>query len=167
MDSTLAQDILQNCKVAYALTDRQLTVTRVGGATEVLREDPASWVGRSLLDCTPELAGSESALSSILAGELPRIEFDWINRETVSGQTVYLTMKDLPHRNMDDQIVGLLHLIQDCTDAGILRQQVGQSRNELRLAQDQLARQNLDLAAANVELRRLDELKSVFVGGCP
>ena len=44
-----------------------------------------------------------------------------------------------------------------------MQQQLSQHRNELRLAQEQLARQNLDLAAANAELRRLDELKSNFV----
>jgi len=59
--------------------------------------------------------------------------------------------------------VGLLHLVQDSTEAGVLEQQLSQQRNDLRLAQDQLARQNLELAAANAELRRLDELKSTFV----
>jgi signal transduction histidine kinase len=54
-------------------------------------------------------------------------------------------------------------VVQDCTEAGTLKQQLSQRGNELRLVQDQLARQNLDLAAANAELRRLDELKSTFV----
>jgi signal transduction histidine kinase len=40
---------------------------------------------------------------------------------------------------------------------------LAQQRNELRLLRDQLARQNLELAATNTELRRLDELKSSFV----
>lgn len=163
MEPSLAQEILLNCRVAYALTDRQLTVSQVGGAVNVLQEDAARWVGRSLFQCVPELVGCESALGSILADELPRIKFDWINRELADGRTVYLTMIDLPLRDAGGQIVGILHLTQDCTDAGILRQQVGQSRNELRLAQEQLARQNLDLTAVNDELHRMDDLKSTFM----
>jgi Amt family ammonium transporter len=46
---------------------------------------------------------------------------------------------------------------------GRLEQQVTQHRNELRLLRDQLAKQNLELAATNAELRRLDQLKSEFV----
>ncbi len=163
MDLTLAQDVLLNCRVAYALTDRQLTVTQIGGAVEALQGDAASWIGRSLIECVPELVGCEPVLDSVLAGDLPRIEFDWINREVADGGTIYLSLIELPHRDAEGQIVGLLHLTQDCTDAGILRQQVSQSRNELRLARDQLARQNLDLTAVNAELRRLDDLKSTFV----
>jgi len=50
-------------------------------------------------------------------------------------------------------------------DAAIaqLEQQLAQRHNELRLLQDKLARQNQELAAANVELKHLSELKSVFV----
>jgi signal transduction histidine kinase len=73
-------------------------------------------------------------------------------------------MVELPYWDEQGQIAGLVHLVQDSTEAGCLQQQLSQHRNELRLAQEQLARQNLDLAAANAELRRLDELKSNFVG---
>jgi signal transduction histidine kinase len=59
--------------------------------------------------------------------------------------------------------VGLLHLEQDVTETGNLEQQLNQRRNELRLLQEQLTRQNLQLEAANAELQRLDELKSQFV----
>jgi signal transduction histidine kinase len=46
---------------------------------------------------------------------------------------------------------------------GRLEQQVTQHRNELRLLRDQLAKQNLKLAATNAELRHLDQIKSEFV----
>jgi signal transduction histidine kinase len=39
-----------------------------------------------------------------------------------------------------------------------------QQRNELALLQDQLAQRNLQLEAANAELRSLDEMKSMFLG---
>ena len=41
--------------------------------------------------------------------------------------------------------------------------QLAQDRNEQRLLREQLARQNLEVAATNAELRRLDSLKSQFV----
>jgi signal transduction histidine kinase len=163
MDPTLVERILLDRKVAYALTDRQLRVKEVGGNTAVLQGDADRWMGRSLLELAPELVGSEPALDDILTGELPRLELAWINRETAEAQTLYLTMVDLPFRNGDGQIVGLLHIVEDYTESGMLKQHLSQSRNELRLAQAQLASKNLKLATANAELRRLDDLKSTFV----
>lgn len=163
MNLTLARRILLECGIAYAIADRQLRVVEVGGATEVLLGGSADFVGRSLVDLVPELAGSEPALADILAGELPRLEMAWINRETADNQTVYLNIIDLPQRDEQGQIVGLLHLVHNCTDAGTLKQALSQSRNELRLAQEKLTYQNQELATANAELRRLDDLKSTFV----
>ncbi|MGD9146807.1 MAG: ATP-binding protein [Anaerolineae bacterium] len=163
MDVAFAQRILQDRKIAYALCDRELRVLEVGGAIEILEGGPAGWLGRSLVDLAPELVGSEPALADILAGARLRQELAWVNRETAEGRTVYLTMVDLPHHDAEGEIAGLLHLVEDRTEAGILKQNLSQSRNELRLAQDILTLQNLVLATANAELRRLDELKSVFV----
>jgi signal transduction histidine kinase len=46
---------------------------------------------------------------------------------------------------------------------GTIDQQLAQQRNELRLLRDKLARQNVDLAIANAELERLDDVKTMFV----
>jgi signal transduction histidine kinase len=163
MERALLRLILEDRRMAYAVTDRELRVVEVGGAVAVLEQDPVAWLGQSLPDLIPELVGSEPALADILAGTLPRLELAWINRETPTGQTRYLTMVELPYHDVQGRIGGLLHVVQDCTQAGVFRQQLSQQRNELRLAQAQLARQNFQLAAANAELRRLDELKSTFV----
>jgi len=162
MDPTVAQVILLDRRIAYAITDQQLLVTEVGGTIDVL-ERGTGWLGRPLVGLVPELAGSESALADILAGKLPRLELAWMNRVTSDGQTLYLTMVSLPYRDEQGQIVGLLCSVENHTEAGVLRQHLTQSRNELRLAQKKLASQNLELATANAELRRLDDLKSTFV----
>src|SRR5512136_866847 len=141
MELTLIQRMLLDRKVAYALTDRQLRVTEVGGDLAVLEEGPAGWLGRSLLDLVPELVAGEPALADVLSGDLPRFELTWINREMADGRTSYLTMVELPYWDETGQIAGLLHLVQDSTEAGILQQQLSQHRNVLRLAQEQLARQ--------------------------
>jgi signal transduction histidine kinase len=163
MNLTAAQLILQDRKIAYAITDRNLNVVEVSGAVNILWNSHQTSLGRSLLDLVPELVGSEAVLADILSGELPRFELAWVNREATEGHTVYLTMVDLPHWDRTGRIAGLIHLVEDITQMGKLQQRLAQHRNELRLLRDQLAHQNLELAAANAELRRLGEIKSMFV----
>jgi signal transduction histidine kinase len=163
MDSTIARLILQSRKIAYAITDDVLNVVEVGGEADVLCSDRETCLGQSLFDLVPELVGLEELMVDLLDGDLPRFELAWANRETSDGQTIYLTMVALPHRDQTGRIAGILHVVQDVTEMGTVDRQLAQSRNELRLLQDQLTRQNAELAAANAELRRLDELKSAFV----
>lgn len=163
MDSTVTQLILQDRKIAYAITDPNLIILEVNDEANILPASYQTSLGCSLLDLDPELIGSEEALADVLAGELPRFELAWVNRETAAGQTIYLTLVELPHRDQEGRITGLIHLVEDVTEVGVLNQWLAQQRNELRLLRDQLARQNLELAATNAELQRLDELKSMFV----
>jgi len=168
MDLAVAQLILEDRKIAYAITDHDLKVVETGGAAGILWDsydgaEDGSNLGCSLPELVPELIGSEAVLVDILTGRLPRFELAWVNRETAEGATTYLTMVALPYRDRTGQIVGLIHLVEDVTDVGDLQQLLVQRRNELRLLRDQLAAKNLELATTNVELRRLDEMKSVFV----
>jgi len=162
MNLTLAQLILQDRQIAYALTDRTLRVVETGGAMDLFGKNGVSCLGRALVDLFPELVGSEDLLAEILAGKRPRLQLDWINREA-DGRTLYLTMVDLPLRSPGGSVTGLIHILQDTTGMGNLGQELAQRRNELRLLHDQLARRNSELAAANTELRRLDDLKSAFI----
>lgn len=163
MDPTLIQMILQDRQIAYALTNRDLEITETGGATDILYYDPPPSPARSLLELAPELIGSEDTLADLLAGKIPRFELSWINRDTETGQRLYLTLVYLPYHDHSGQIIGLLHLVENMTGTGIFEQRLAQQRNELLLLQTQLARQNLNLATANAELKRLDETKSMFV----
>jgi signal transduction histidine kinase len=54
-------------------------------------------------------------------------------------------------------------VVDDITEMGTLEQRLAQNRNELRLLRDRLTRQNRELDAAIAELRRLSEMKSMFV----
>lgn len=163
MDVTVAQLILQDRKIAYAIADRSLQVIEMSGALHVLRVGGNHWLGRSLLELVPELIGNEEALADVLTGEAPAFYLPWVNRELADGQTAYLSMADLPYRDAAGRIVGLIHLVQDVTETGIIEQRLMQHRNELRLLRDELDRRNLALMAANAELQRLDEMKSAFV----
>jgi signal transduction histidine kinase len=163
MGLSVAQLILQDRKIAYFITDREFMVVEISGPVGICGNGYDTCLGHSLLDMMPELVGSEAALADILSGKLPRFQLAWVNRETPEGTTIYLTMVDLPYRDSSGQITGLVHVVQDATEAGEFQQRLAQHRNELRLLGERLSRQNLELAAANAELRRLDELKSQFV----
>jgi signal transduction histidine kinase len=61
------------------------------------------------------------------------------------------------------EIQGIIHLVEDVTDTGLVHQQLAQRRNELKLLQDQLTQKNLELAAANAELREVNDFKTTFI----
>lgn len=163
MTHRVAQTILHDRRIAYAITDRDLNIIEVSGASNGLQTWLKSWMGRPLTEVVPELTGNEEVLAELLTGELPRFQLSYINRDLPGGKTAYLTMIDLPYLDESGRITGLIHVVQDVTELGELEQRLTQQRNELRLLRDELHRQNLTLEAANAELQRLDQVKSVFV----
>ena len=163
MAHAVAQTILQERQIAYAVTDAALLIVEVTDPSGVVPEYQQDCLGRLLTEIVPELVGYEKILIQIVTGELPRFQVPWINRELPDGQAVYLTMLFLPHRDQTGSIVGLLHIVQDVTEVAHLEQAVTQQRNELLLARDQLTQQNARLEASNTELQRLDETKSSFI----
>ncbi len=163
MKQRVAQTILHDRRISYAITDRDLNVIEVSGASNGLQTWLKSWMGRPLTEVVPELIGNEEVLADLLTGELPRFQLSYINRDLPGGRTAYLTMIDLPYTDETGHITGLIHVVQDVTEVGELEQRLTQQRNELRLLRDELHRQNMALEAANAELQRLDEVKSIFV----
>ena len=163
MVHAVAQTILQERQIAYAVTDAALRIVDVADPSGVVQEYQQDCLGRPLTDIVPELVGYEEILIQIVAGELPRFQVPWINRDLPNDQAVYLTMLFLPHRDQTGSIIGLLHIVQDVTEIAHLEQAVTQQRNELLLVRDQLTQQNARLEASNAELQRLDETKSSFV----
>ena len=163
MSQTAALDVMLDRGIAYALTDRDLCVTDLYGSLSVFQDARSDWLGKSLLDLTPELAGSEDALREVLAGELPRYQIPWVNRDRPDGGLSYFTFVNLPRFDASGKIFGLIHVVQDVTEIGALEQQLMQQRNALRLLERTLREQNAQMAAANAELRRLDQAKSTFV----
>jgi signal transduction histidine kinase len=149
--------------IAYLVTDRDLRVVELRGSLSLFNGGAATWPGRSLLDLVPELIGSEAALAEILAGDSPRFQLPWVNRDRADGGVSYFTLVNLPRYEDDGTISGLIHIMQDVTEIGALEQQLMQQRNALRLMERALREQNAQLAAANAELRRLDQAKSAFV----
>jgi len=159
----VTQTILADREIAYVLTDRALNVLDIRGAVEILGDGKPAALGQSLPELVPELVGSEDLLHQVMSGTLPRFELALLNRDTNTGDTRYLSMVTLPTYGEAGYISGLVHVVEDVTEMGALQQRLAQHRNELRLLQRELEQRNQDLQAANAELRRLDELKSIFV----
>ncbi len=152
MDATISQVIMLDRRVGYAITDVNLRVVAVGGDLAALGPDSEAAKGLSLVDWVPELVGSDDILRDILSGRLPRFELCAVNRETQAGDTIYLTIVELPYREDSGQIVGLLHLVQDITEMGALYQDMTQRRNELSLLEERLAQQHRQLVQRSTEL---------------
>lgn len=152
MDATISQVIMHDRRIAYAITDINLRVVAVGGDLAVLGPDSEVPQGLSLVDWVPELMGSDDILRDILSGRLPRFELCAVNRETQTGDTIYLTIVELPYREDSAQIVGLLHLVQDITEMGAFYQDMTQRRNELSLLEERLAHQHRQLVQRSTEL---------------
>jgi PAS domain S-box-containing protein len=163
METTIMNAIQLDHKMAYVIADRALRVVGTAGAVEIFGAERAEMLGRQLSELVPELVGLEDVLQDILTGARPRFRLDWVNRETEEGEIIYLTMVSSPYHDSNGEIVGLIHMVEDITEMGRISQQLTQQRNDLRLLQSQLDDQNQVLKAANAELQRLDEIKTVFV----
>jgi signal transduction histidine kinase len=162
MDPTIVQTMLQTHKLAYILTDDNLKILDFGDIAGIFAEQEPLRNESSLIESLPELIGTEAIIADLRAGVLPLWSLEHINRPMPDGAMRYLTLTLLPYAG-DLPEACLLAVIADTTDAGRVVQLLAQGRNELRLLRDQLSRRNLELNAAIAELRRLDEMKSMFV----
>ncbi len=162
LDTYVAQRVLAERKIAYLVTNTRLLVVDSGGALALCKEGHPL-IGRPLTEITPEFIGYEDQLAALLDGTLALLRLDLVNRENEQGELIYLTLTASPYKDANQQILGILHLLEDVTPAGNTTQQLTQQHNELYLLHQQLSNTNLQLAAANAELQALDELKSRFV----
>lgn len=164
LDSYVAQLILSSRQIAYVTTDTHFQIIGYGGSTRYLSLE-ATLVDQPVTEVFPELIGCEEQLRALLAGTEPHFQLNYINRDdpTTATGTAYINLLIYPYRPPASSITGLLLVVEDVTTTGESRQRLTQQHNELYLLHEQLNRSNLQLAAANAELRALDELKSRFV----
>lgn len=165
MNSSIAQLIFSEQRIAYALTDREWIVRDVSGDPAILWGacDQSNPIGQSLLVLVPELTGNEATLSAIQTGDIENLRLESVNRTDAQGNPSYVTLLlracSLPENGGD----GLLFFAQEVTEHGVMQQELMQRHNELRLLQERLERKNLELAASNTELRLMNEIRSSFI----
>jgi signal transduction histidine kinase/ActR/RegA family two-component response regulator len=163
-DQRMLNQLSTEHRCAYLITDRSLRVQSMGGYLTLFSDHPPQ-IGDALLDLFPELIGNESVLYDIMAGHVRRLHLPHINRDNADGSTRYLTLLTLPYVDATGRIHGLVQAITDVTDQSIIEQMHVQQRNELRLLQERLNRQNIELARINAELRRAHRQKDEFLAG--
>ncbi len=140
--------------VVYVNSD-QIVESTQGIAQELSMDSETSIVSQPLTESFIELFGFEDTIDQILEGELPYLELQEVNRENEAGGIDYYDFSIYP-ADEDDASRGLVLLIENITNRGKLMQNTIQQRNELRLAQQELSK-------ANLELHSLNELKSIFL----
>ncbi len=118
----------------------------------ILQSKPEKiYTGVLLTELFWEFIGAENYLEKIRQDPFRSYKIERINRHNPrNDKTVYLNLQLSPLEEDD-----FLLLIEDDSEFGQLEQTLVQERNELRLAQQQLA-------TANFRLRQLDHLKSLF-----
>ncbi len=164
LDTLVAQLILQERNIAYVVTDQALRIQQMGGKCDLLTGNgSAAQSGISLFDLAPELIGCEAQLQALLTAGVPPFQLEFVNRENAAGELYYVTLHNYGYAADKGAPTGILHIVEDVTFIGETNQRLTQQRNELYLLHEQLRRSNLQLEAANSELRALDELKSKFV----
>lgn len=170
--------------LALAVTDDQLRVLYLYDPVRLTGGQSVPGASPSLLDIAPELIGYESALDELMTGRVDKLEIELFSREADAGATRYLRMllRSRPAAPLGPAIRGgdgtlsfsapqqdaaqergVIMLLEDITPIGEMQQRLMQSSNELLLLTDALDRKNRELAAANQELRKLDDVKTTFV----
>jgi len=137
-------------------------VQQIGGRADILGIDQ-SLIEMPLLDLLPELFGYEPILAAILAGHQAQLRLPEIGRDGPDGSIQHLNLLTLAHTSSAGQIDGLIQVISDVSERGIIEQVRVQQRNELRLLKEQITQQNIGLARMNAELRRATQLKDEFL----
>ncbi|MFN8445563.1 MAG: ATP-binding protein [Caldilineaceae bacterium] len=163
MKSEVAQQILSDQPIAYAVTDRTLRIVELGDSPALFGQPQNVERGKLLFDFAPELIGHEQDIDDILNGEIQRFEIPLVNREVEPGKVIYTTLVNLPYVKSGGEIAGILHIVEDVSSQALTEQKMLQQRNELYILQDELRKQNQKLSAAIAELQRVDELKSSFI----
>ncbi len=165
MKSSIAQLVCSEQRIAYALADQEWIVQDVSGDPAILwgacRQDNP--IGQSLLALVPELMGNEEAVRAVQSGGMEHLRLESVNRTDAQGNICYVTLVLCACRLPECGGDGLLFLVQDVTEHGVVQQELMQRHNELRLLQQRMERQNLELAASNTELRLMNEIRSSFI----
>lgn len=164
MSMTIEQQILNTAQMAYLIITPEFVVIGSGGNANVLTSLGIEQ-GQNLTEIVPELYGSEEILRAILAGQRANFALREVNRDNLEQGIAYFDLLTLPHSDEEGTIIGLIQVISDISDRGTLLQARMQQRNEYRLLQEQLSRQNIDLARINAELRRATQIKDEFLAG--
>lgn len=143
-------------RIGWIFVDNDLLIQRWSeNVSELIQTDMRDKRGVRLSDVFQAFIGIDDVLHGILGGESSNFVLERINIGEGNEFREYVDVKVSRFDN-ERRHAGLIVIIEKTTSFGRLEQILVQERNELRLAQRRLA-------AANAELRRLDNLKTLFL----
>lgn len=167
MNQAILSVILEENQLSYWLCDTNLYVLDMGGKVALSKalsdQSLDSTASHHLLAWLPELEGMEETLGQIAAGRLPRLDLPRLTRTVSENDVQYLDLQLVHVTEVQVGIKGVLALLRDVTPQGKVEQALMQQRNELTLLRDQLKQKNQELAALNLELRLMNNLKTSLV----
>lgn len=134
--------------IGYALLSERLLV-RHHSQSLLSQVSVNDALGRHLTELFPEFVGTEMMINAVATGSMPHYQLDYINRTGKHGETRYYSFTVVPFADSSKD-VQLLLLVVDTTALGSLHQSLVNHRNQLRLAQEALERQQAENAAMTV-----------------
>jgi HD-GYP domain-containing protein (c-di-GMP phosphodiesterase class II) len=132
-------------QLVYVLTDADLHIVHVSpNFPSELADADLTESGIRLDEAFGEFVGMQDVLKSILRGEQPSFQIERVNRIQSDGSVRYISFRVVPI-DAGKPEDGLLVILEDVSRFGLIEHSLVQSRNEMRLLQDALARTNAEL----------------------
>ncbi|MCI0494671.1 sigma 54-interacting transcriptional regulator [candidate division KSB1 bacterium] len=127
--------ILQEKKIAYAVFDHDLALTKISpNFSQIMANRPVGATD-SIWEIFPELFGSEDQVAAVLHHKKKRYEISKINQLAENGTLQYYNLTLIPS---DAKSACLLCLISDTTSETSLEQKIIQQKHEIELLQASL-----------------------------
>jgi len=132
-------------QLVYVLVDADLRIVHVSpNFPSELAEADLTGSGVRLNEAFGEFVGMDDVLKSILSGDQPSFQIERVNRIQPDGSVRYISFRVVPiEAGKPDE--GLLVILEDVSRFGLIEHSLVQSRNEMQLLQDALARTNAEL----------------------
>lgn len=127
--------ILHEKKIAYAVFDHDLAVTKISSNFSLIVTDRCIGASASIWEIFPELFGSEDQVVAVLNHNKKRYEISKINKFSMDGALQYYSLTLLPS---GEKPASLLCLVSDTTAETSLEQKILQQKHEIELLQASL-----------------------------
>ena len=132
-------------QLVYVLVNADLHIVHVSpNFPSELAEADLTGSNVPLDEAFGEFVGMDEVLKSILNGDQPSFQIERVNRVQADGSVRYISFRVVPIEPGKPED-GLLVILEDVSRFGLIEHSLVQSRNEMRLLQDALARTNAEL----------------------
>ena len=145
LSSRIAKVTRELYQLAYVHVDGGLRVVQVSqDFLSEFAEADLTESGIPLEEAFGEFVGMDDILKSILNGSRKSFEIERVNRIQPDGSVRYLTFRVVPF-DVNEPGAGLLVIVEDVSRFGLIEHSLVQSRNEMSLLKDAIARTNAEL----------------------